>query len=78
MSTIKLKQELIERISGIDDIDFLKAIKTIMDYKQKEPFLKLSPELEKELLFESKSAKKSKVVSQDEIDKKVSEWLKEK
>jgi hypothetical protein len=78
MNAIQLKQELIHRISRIEDIDFLNAIKTILDYKRKEPFLELTVDQEKELLFASKEGKKGKVISQSEMDQKVEEWLSEK
>jgi hypothetical protein len=78
MNAIQLKQELIHRISRIEDIDFLNAIKTILDYKKKEPFLELTADQEKELLFASKEGKKGKVISQSEMDQKVEEWLIEK
>ena len=78
MNAIQLKQELILRISRIEDIDFLNAIKTILDYKKKEPFLELTADQEKELLFASKEGKKGKVISQSEMDQKVEEWLIEK
>ena len=78
MNAIQLKQELIQRISRIEDIDFLNAIKTILDYKKKEPFLELTADQEKELLFASKEGKKGKVKSQSEMDQKVEEWLSEK
>jgi len=48
MNTIQLKQELIHRISRIEDIDFLNAIKTILDYKKKESFIELTADQEKE------------------------------
>ena len=78
MNAIQLKQELIQRISRIEDIDFLNAIKTILDYKKKEPYLELTADQEKELLFASKEGKKGKVKSQSEMDQKVEEWLSEK
>mgnify|MGYP000992316852 FL=1 len=78
MNAIQLKQELIQTISRIEDIDFLNAIKTILDYKKKEPFLELTADQEKELLFASKEGKKGKVKSQSEMDQKVEEWLSEK
>ena len=78
MNTIQLRQELIHRISRIEDIDFLKVIKTILDYKKKESFIELTADQEKELLFASKEAKKGKVISQSEMDQKVKEWLNEK
>jgi hypothetical protein len=75
MNTIQLKQELIHRITRIEDIDFLNAIKTILDYKKKENFIELTADQEKELLFASKEGKKGKVISQSEMDQKVEEWL---
>lgn len=75
MIAIQLKQELINRISRIEDIDFLNAIKTILDYKKKEPFIELTADQEKELLIASKEGKKGNVISQSEMDQKVEEWL---
>ncbi|MDD2528361.1 MAG: hypothetical protein RBS23_01375 [Mariniphaga sp.] len=75
MNAIQLKQELINRISRIEDIDFLNAIKTILDYKKKEPFIELTADQEKELLIASKEGKKGNVISQSEMDQKVEEWL---
>ena len=78
MDTIELKQELIKRISGIDDVEFLNAIKTILDYQKKETYIELSSDMEKELLMASEEEKKGLVSTQSEMDKKVSGWLKEK
>ena len=78
MNTIRLKQELIHRISRIEDIDFLNAIKTILDYKKIEPYIELTSDQEKELLFASQEGKKGNVISQSEMDQKVEEWLSEK
>jgi hypothetical protein len=78
MNTTQLKQELIHSISRIEDIDFLNAIKTILDYKKKESFIELTSDQEKELLFASKEGKKGNVISQSEMDQKLEEWLIEK
>ncbi|HEY3370826.1 MAG TPA: hypothetical protein VGK10_08265 [Prolixibacteraceae bacterium] len=78
MNTIQLKQELIQKISRIEDTDFLNAIKTILDYKTKDAFNELTADQEKELLFASKEAKKDNVISQSEMDQKVEQWLSEK
>lgn len=75
MNAIQLRQELIQRISRIEDIDFLKAIKTILDYKKKEVFIELTADQEKELLFASNEGKKGKVIPQSEMDQKVEKWL---
>ncbi len=78
MNTFQLKQELIQSISSIEDIDFLNAIKTILDYKKKEFFIELTADQEKELHLASKEGKKGNVISQSEMDQKVEEWLDEK
>ena len=75
MNTIQLKQELIHRISRIEDIDFLNAIKTLLDYKKKETYIELTSDQEEELLLASKEGKKGNVISQSEMDRKVEEWL---
>lgn len=75
MNTLDLKQELIDRISRIDDVDFLNAIKTILDGKKKESFLKLTNDQEKELLKASEEGKKGIFIPQTEMDKKVEVWL---
>ena len=78
MNTLELKQELINKISKIEDIDFLKAIKTILEYKKKDTLINLTYEQERELLLASEDGKKGNLISQSELDKKVEEWLKEK
>ena len=78
MNTIELKQELISRISGIEDVDFLNAIKTILDFNRKEPFIELTKDQELELFLASKEGEKGNFISQSEMDKKVEEWLREK
>lgn len=78
MNTIQLKQELIHKISSIEDIDFLNAIKTILDYKIKDSFIELTADQEKELLLASEEGKKGPVISQSEMDQKVEKWLKER
>jgi len=78
MNSIQLKQELIHRISKIEDIDFLNAIKIILDYKKKDIFIELTDDQEKELLFASKETKKGNVISQSEMDQKVEGWLSER
>ena len=78
MNYNQLKQELIHRISRIEDNDFLNTIKTILDYKTKDAFIELTADQEKELLFASKKGKKGHVISQSEMDQKVEGWLGEK
>ncbi len=77
MNTFELQQELIKRISAINDIDFLNALKTILDRNSSEPFIELTYKQEKELLSASEEAKEGYSTPQSDMDKKVDEWLKE-
>ncbi len=45
---------------------------------RKQPFINLTPELEKELLESSLAAKKGAVISSSEMHERVKRWLKEK
>ena len=58
MKALQLKQELIQKISIIEDIEFLNAIKTILDYKKKDPVIELTSDQEKELLLMISKEKK--------------------
>jgi len=78
MNAIDLRHELISRIAGIEDVDFLNAIKTILDYKKNEPFIELSSDQESELLKASEEGKKGEFISQSKMDKKVETWLADK
>jgi hypothetical protein len=78
MNTLELRQELINRISGIEDLDFLNAIKTILDYKKTEPSIELTTDQEKELLLASSDGKKGNYITHSEMDKKVEKWLRER
>jgi hypothetical protein len=78
MNTTELRNELIARISGIEDVEFLNAIKTILDYKKAEKIINLTKHQEQELTLASEEAKSGQYLSQSDMDKKVKEWLKEK
>ena len=78
MNVIDLRHEIISRIAGIEDVDFLNAIKTILDYTKNEPFIELSSDQVNELLKASEEGKTGKFISQLKMDKKVEEWLTEK
>jgi hypothetical protein len=78
MNTIELRQELINRISGIEDVEFLNAIKIILDYQKKEPYIDLTEDQEKELLLASEDGKKGNYISHNDMDKNVEKWLEER
>lgn len=75
MNTFELQKEIIARIATVTDIELLDSIKTLLEFRSKEPFLNLTSEEEEELLLASNQAKEGQFIYQNEMDKKVQEWL---
>ena len=75
MTTIELKKVLIHRISEINDISFLKAIKTILDSKTETEILSLTAEQRFEIMESKKEIENGQFIEQDLLDKKVTSWL---
>jgi hypothetical protein len=78
MSTLELKTTLIQRIVEINDISFLKAIKTILDIRSNEEVITLTPELRNEILSSKKEIKKGQFITNEELEKEIAVWLKVK
>lgn len=76
MTTIELKKVLIHRISEINDISYLKAIKTILDSKTETEVLSLTKEQRFEIIESKKEIENGQFIEQDLLDKKVTSWLK--
>jgi len=75
MTTIELKKVLIHRISEINDISFLKAIKTILDSKTETEILSLTAEQRFEIIESKKEIENGQFIEQDLLNKKVTSWL---
>jgi hypothetical protein len=75
MTTIELKKVLIHRISEINDVSFLKAIKTILDSKTETEILSLTAEQRFEIIESKKEIENGQFIEQDLLNKKVTSWL---
>lgn len=75
MTAIELKTVLIRRISEINDVSFLKAIKTILDSKTDKEILVLNAKQREEIIASQKEIENGLYVEHDELDKEVSSWL---
>ena len=75
MSAIELKKLLIHRIAEIDDISFLKALKTILDSKAKSKILSLTQEQRYEIAESKKEIDQGLFIEQVELDKEFDKWL---
>ena len=78
MTTLQLKNALIQKISEIEDKSFLEALKTILDAKSESKKLYLTPELINEIKESKQEIKKGLSIDNDLLEKETEEWLKEK
>lgn len=75
MSVIELKKLLIHRIAEIDDVSFLKALKTILETKTKSKLISLTQEQRKEIVESKKEIEQGLFIEQVELDKEFDKWL---
>jgi hypothetical protein len=75
MTTIELKNILIHRITEIEDISFLKAIKTILDSKSNNEILTLSTEQRNEIIESRKEIEQGFYIDHIDLENEVKEWL---
>jgi hypothetical protein len=75
MTTIELKKQLIHRISEIEDANFLKALKTILDSKFNEGILNLTADQRDEIIASREDVKKGLVIDNALLDKEIKAWL---
>jgi len=75
MTTIELKKQLIHRISEIEDTNFLKALKTILDSKVNEGILNLTSEQRDEIIASREDVEKGLVIENALLDKEIKAWL---
>jgi hypothetical protein len=78
MTTIDLKKLLVQRIAEINDISFLKALKTILDSKTATEVITLTPEQRDEIIASKKEIEKGLYIGHELLDKEVTGWLSEK
>jgi len=76
MTMLELKSILIHRISEINDIRFLEAIKTILDGKAEDSIIVLTDEQKQEIIQSRKEIKEGLFISNEELDKEIQAWLK--
>ena len=71
MTTIELKKQLIHMISEIEDANFLKALKTILDSKVNEGILNLTAEQKDEIIASREDVEKGLVIDNALLDKEI-------
>ncbi len=74
MNSLELKNILIHRISEINDIAFLKALKTILDSKADSKIIQLTSEQRDEIIESKKEIEKGLFIENEMIDKDFDKW----
>ena len=75
MSTIEIKDNIINKLTLIDDESFLEAINILINNKADEKIYKLSPEQIKSIERGRQDIKDGKYITNEDLMLKMSEWL---
>jgi hypothetical protein len=75
MTAIELKKLLIDKITEINDVSFLNAMKTILETKTQPQTLVLNSEQLFEIQESKKEIKEKKFIEQAELEEKMDKWL---
>ena len=75
MTMMELKSILVHRISEINDVRFLEAIKTILDEKAEDSALELTDDQKKEIAESKKKILQGLFIDENELDRDIQGWL---
>jgi hypothetical protein len=75
MTAIQLKTLLIHRISEINDVSFLKALKTILDSKTETGVIQLTQEQLDDIIASKKEIEQGLFIENIAFEKEVKQWL---
>ena len=75
MTVVDLKNILIHKIAEINDISFLKAIKTILDSKTNNEILNLTDKQRDDIIASKKEIESGLFFDSKDIDKEIKEWV---
>jgi hypothetical protein len=78
MTMMELKSILVHRISEINDVRFLEAIKTILDEKAEDSAIELTDDQQKEIAESKKEILQGLFIDENELDRDIQGWLIEK
>ena len=78
MSTIELRHLITEYLSHIDDVSFLKALKTIIESKVSEGVYHLSPEQKKRVDMGIDQLRNGQTIPQENLQTEIDQWLSSK
>ena len=78
METLELRHIITEKLTHIDDVSFLNAIKTIIESKVSEGTYKLSDYQKNRIDSAREQVKNKQTISHDDLQKEIGQWLSSK
>lgn len=75
MSTLELKHTIVEYIAQIEDVAFLKALKTIIESKAATNVYKLSEYQKTRIELGREQLKNGQTISHELLQKEIDKWL---
>jgi len=75
MTTIELKTFLMRRISEINDVSFLRALKTILDTKTESGVIQITPDQLDDIIASKKEIQQGMFIENHVLDKEMRQWL---
>ena len=75
MTAIELKNILMRQIKEIDDVSFLKALKTILDSKTERSIIHLTKAQHDEIISSKKEIEEGLFIDEKELDEEIKVWL---
>ena len=75
MTMMELKRILVHRISEINDVRFLEAIKTILDEKAEDSTLELTDDQKNEIAESKKQIQEGLYIKENDFDSEIQGWL---
>lgn len=78
MSTLELKNMLIQRISEINDKSFLEAIFSLLESKSNDKVYALSPKQKDTIIASKSQVANGEIFSNNQISDAFNKWLEEK
>lgn len=78
MTTIELKNILIHKISGIDDLTFLTAINNIIEAKSQSIIYMTSPEQKQNIAEGLEQFSNGEFITNGQVESDVDKWFEEK
>jgi len=75
MTTAELKKVLIRKIAGIDDEEFLNALKTIIDSKSESTIYKTTPEQRMKIMEGQAQIANGEYLTNEKVEKDTDNWI---